>query len=400
TVADNLLGAGGTRGAAGGNRATRGSGGGVFVDSRRPTDDMGLRNTIVASNGAPDCGRNTPSAITDRGHDLSYGDGTCPGGHGNPKLGRLQYNGGDTDTVALEPGSAAIDRIPASHADCPATDQRGVSRPQGRGCDIGAFEFALPTITVEAPGRHASYERGSHIPARFTCREGGITSPIAACRGTVPAGHALGTRFAGRKRFTVTAVDRTGNRVKITVRYTVWAYANPLRAIAGLSPERIDMGVDYAGSGPLLALGDGRVTMASNHDSGPRSCWGKSCWPGGGIVVYRLTQGPFAGKYVYVAENITVRVRRGERLKTGQPVATLHDASPNMETGWAAGHGAETLAFRDGHECTCGDPGGWSTIEGRNFDHLLTWLGAPSGYLQPNPPAQSMPRGWPRVPSR
>lgn len=400
TVADNQPGAGGTSGAAGGNRGTPGSGGGVFVDSPRRADDMGLQNTIVASNGGSDCGGNTASAIANLGHDLSYGDMTCLGGHGNPKLGRLEYNGGLTDTLALGRGSAAIDRVPPSHGHCPPTDQRGVHRPQGRACDIGAFEFALPTITVDIPKRHASYERGSRIRARFTCREGGITSPIASCRGTVPRGHAIGTRFAGRKRFTVTAIDRTGNRVKTSVHYTVWAYADPLRAVGGLTAERIDMGVDYAGSGPLLALGDGRVTMASDHDSGPLSCWGKSCWPGGGIVVYRLTEGPFAGKYVYVAENISVRVRKGQRVRTGQPIATLHSGSPNMETGWASGHGAETLAFRDGHQCPCGDPGGWLTIEGRNFDHLLTWLGAPSGYLQPNPPAQRMPHGWPRLPPR
>jgi hypothetical protein len=27
-------------------------------------------------------------------------------------------------------------------------------------------------------------------------------------------------------------------------------------------------------------------------------------------------------------------------------------------------------------------------------------LGAPSGYLQPNPPHQSMPPGWPKLPAR
>jgi hypothetical protein len=180
---------------------------------------------------------------------------------------------------------------------------------------------------------------------------------------------------------------------------TAWRYhANPLKWVRGLEPGRIDMGVDYAGSGPIRALGKGRVTMASNHDGGPVSCWGRTCWPGGGVVVYRLLAGPFVGKYVYVAENLTVRVKRGQIVRTGQPIATLHDQPPYMETGWASGKGPETLAMARGHECRCGDPGGWSTIEGRNFDHLLVALGAPSGYLQPNPPRQRMPRGWPRWP--
>ena len=51
--------------------------------------------------------------------------------------------------------------------------------------------------------------------------------------------------------------------------------------MSGLEPGRIDMGVDYAASGPVLALGDGRVTMASDHDSGPPSCYRKACWPVG-----------------------------------------------------------------------------------------------------------------------
>ncbi|MBI3248699.1 MAG: thrombospondin type 3 repeat-containing protein [Deltaproteobacteria bacterium] len=52
----------------------------------------------------------------------------------------LQDNGGPTLTHALVTGSPAIDASPVD-ADCPATDQRGVTRPQGTACDIGAFEF-------------------------------------------------------------------------------------------------------------------------------------------------------------------------------------------------------------------------------------------------------------------
>ncbi|MEE9492227.1 MAG: SdrD B-like domain-containing protein [Gammaproteobacteria bacterium] len=50
----------------------------------------------------------------------------------------LENNGGLTNTIALVPGSIAID---AANDTCPATDQRGVTRPQGTACDIGAYEF-------------------------------------------------------------------------------------------------------------------------------------------------------------------------------------------------------------------------------------------------------------------
>jgi acetyltransferase-like isoleucine patch superfamily enzyme len=58
-------------------------------------------------------------------------------------LESLAANGGPTQTHALVTGSPAID---AAGLDCPppATDQRGVLRPQDVACDIGAFEVAAP----------------------------------------------------------------------------------------------------------------------------------------------------------------------------------------------------------------------------------------------------------------
>jgi hypothetical protein len=55
-------------------------------------------------------------------------------------LGPLKNNGGPTFTQSLVKGSPAIDAAPMD-ANCPATDQRGVARPQGTGCDIGAVEY-------------------------------------------------------------------------------------------------------------------------------------------------------------------------------------------------------------------------------------------------------------------
>jgi hypothetical protein len=64
----------------------------------------------------------------------------------DPELGPLTNNGGPTMTMALLPGSPAIDA--GTSAGAPATDQRGVPRPQGRGVDIGAFEYQyLPAFT-------------------------------------------------------------------------------------------------------------------------------------------------------------------------------------------------------------------------------------------------------------
>ncbi len=62
----------------------------------------------------------------------------------------LADNGGPTETIALVPGSPAIDA--ADGTNCPPTDQRGITRPQGAGCDIGAFELEVPSVSQLSVG--------------------------------------------------------------------------------------------------------------------------------------------------------------------------------------------------------------------------------------------------------
>ncbi len=58
----------------------------------------------------------------------------------NRILRPLAKNGGPTKTHKLVNGSPAINAIPSADPGCTGTDQRGVPRPIGPGCDIGAFE--------------------------------------------------------------------------------------------------------------------------------------------------------------------------------------------------------------------------------------------------------------------
>jgi hypothetical protein len=57
-------------------------------------------------------------------------------------LGRLQDNGGSTDTHLPMLDSPAIDAGDATSA--PERDQRGVKRPQGPTSDIGSVEVEVP----------------------------------------------------------------------------------------------------------------------------------------------------------------------------------------------------------------------------------------------------------------
>lgn len=109
-----------------------------------------LRNTIIANSIS---GNNCTGTLIDGGGNLSYPDSTCPGINADPLLGLLQDNGGPTWTMALIPGSAALDT--GDDAICAAPpvnnlDQRGVIRPQGAHCDIGAFEWVCPSFLPPA----------------------------------------------------------------------------------------------------------------------------------------------------------------------------------------------------------------------------------------------------------
>jgi hypothetical protein len=101
-----------------------------------------------------------------------------------------QDNGGNTDTFALKASSPALDAIPSSAPNCTSTDQRNIARPQGAGCDIGAYELFQP---VE--GKQFSEVVGAASP-----REG-TTPTINWGDGTQPS---TGTLDANTRQLTGT----------------------------------------------------------------------------------------------------------------------------------------------------------------------------------------------------
>jgi CSLREA domain-containing protein len=98
-----------------------------------------IANSIIADNPGGDCGIGLFASDHNLDSDSSCGF-TDAGSHPGvpPLLGPLANNGGPTDTQALLAGSPALNS--GNNATCLATDQRGVTRPQGPACDIGAFE--------------------------------------------------------------------------------------------------------------------------------------------------------------------------------------------------------------------------------------------------------------------
>ena len=103
-------------------------------------------NTIIADNTGGDCQNALDSwgQLEDANLDS---DTSCKfTGAGDltaePKLGPLQDNGGSTPTMALPPDSPAVNA--GDETNCTAVDQRGITRPQGSHCDVGAFELVAP----------------------------------------------------------------------------------------------------------------------------------------------------------------------------------------------------------------------------------------------------------------
>ncbi len=118
-------------------------GGGLDVAS------VTVGSSIIAANPGGNC----LGPITSSGHNIDD-DGSCGfTGAGDKSgvgalLGPLGEHGGPGETLMPLAGSPALDA--ADPATCPATDQRGVSRPQGAGCDIGAVEVAPPAVATGA----------------------------------------------------------------------------------------------------------------------------------------------------------------------------------------------------------------------------------------------------------
>jgi len=121
--------------------------GGVHVPFVNNT--VTLKNTILADNTSVntnlhDCYAENSNDVLSQGSNLVE-SGNCvfsaPGDivGQDAQLNGLADNGGSTQTHSLKPNSPALDK--GNDITCSATDQRGIKRPIGSHCDIGAYEY-------------------------------------------------------------------------------------------------------------------------------------------------------------------------------------------------------------------------------------------------------------------
>jgi hypothetical protein len=143
------------------NHATIGGG----IDNQTGSIIQSITGVIVALNTGtegPNC-ENFQGSLVDAGYNLeSDASATCGfsvGAHDlvgvDPHLRALGAYGGATLTEPPLPTSPVVNAGPTGA--CPATvDERGVPRPQGGACDIGAVELSPPAPTSLAPSQGPS----------------------------------------------------------------------------------------------------------------------------------------------------------------------------------------------------------------------------------------------------
>ncbi len=159
------------------------AGGGVYKAAGAGT--VTLRNTIVANSTD---GGNCSAGIANGGGNLDSGAtcgwGTASGSRSNtdPKLGPLGNNGGPTSTMALLPGSPAVDA--GITGACPVVDQRGTARPQGSRCDIGAYEKTELIFIEIGTGFRQSYSLASNQNLKLSYA--GVNNGPVKFENTVP----------------------------------------------------------------------------------------------------------------------------------------------------------------------------------------------------------------------
>jgi hypothetical protein len=208
------------------------------------------------------CAHSGAGLITSNGYNLSD-DGTCGFvgvgdlNNTNPLLSPAgaQNSLNGSITVALLPNSPAVDRIPSGSCSF-IFDQRGVPRPQGSGCDIGAYELAEFSGFTAHLGLNTGFVGRFNLTANVTLGSSSdnynpasdvFTLQVGPYLAALPAGafHSTGSNtwaFAGVV---------SGAPLSVTIealgkgRYEVTAQASPVNLFGVTSPTTVSLTLGY-----------------------------------------------------------------------------------------------------------------------------------------------------------
>ena len=119
-----------------------------------------LKNTVLANPGSPNCNPAQPAAQFSMSSDETCGFGA---GRDNVAMefGVPGLDGGVTYTQMPLAGNPVIDN--GLGIGCPATDQRGVARPSGLACDVGAIEYVAGALPITSVVEYYNAAFGHHF---------------------------------------------------------------------------------------------------------------------------------------------------------------------------------------------------------------------------------------------
>jgi hypothetical protein len=243
------------------DNSTGGSGGGVYNDDASYAFTE-LKDTLLARNGL-----NCAGAIYSSDHNLDTGV-SCgligPNDKSNVQndlvgLDTLEANGGPVQgsavafdalmTLALAPSSPALD---AGSETCPATDERGVTRPQLAACDIGAFERepgGPVTVTASITAANKVYDTTASAVITTCTLTGVQAQDDVSC---VASGGTFDTANAGTAKTVTATVTLNGTAAAdyVLSSDTATATATITPAPATVTPN--NAGKTYGAADPVL----------------------------------------------------------------------------------------------------------------------------------------------------
>ena len=199
----------------------------------------------------------------------------------------LQNNGGPTQTIALQAGSAAVGHV-NSAALCPATDQRG--DPRTVPCDIGAYETSGRAIDVTVSGSQ-SYGAGPTFTQSNDAPSGVNLTGTLTCT-TVNGGTPISPALAVRS-FTVDG-----------------------SSCSGLSPSNSNYHLAYAGAT------NGYVVTQDSTTTGLTTNSASQAYGSEQSTTFTVTVRTGNGESLPAAENVTVHVGTTSCPVTLAPNAT------------------------------------------------------------------------------
>jgi len=273
------------------------------------------------------------------------------------KLGPLADNGGPTMTFALLPGSVAIDRVPPAmcvdaDGEPLTTDQRGVTRPQGSACDVGAFEYADCTGSTCDDGNECTADHCDPLDTAWCANVpvvDGTACDFGGVAGLCVAGECLEAVWgapvvigAGNTPLHL-AVDPEGNVTAIWQQSygtssSIWSNRHSFGAGWG-TPARLMTLTDRVSNLGVAIDPDGNVTAVwGAYDGSQDNIWSKRYTPSGG-------------------EETAVLIETGTGRALGPQVAV--DPSGNVTAIWQQFDGASYSIWSNRYTPS----GGWGAPE-------------------------------------